>query len=70
MLGASAVLLICSLLDDGELKEYLALARALGMEALVEAHDEEEIGRAVKAGAGIIGVQQQGFEDFPGRYDK
>lgn len=64
MLGASAVLLICSLLDDGELKEYLALARALGMEALVEAHDEEEIGRAVKAGAGIIGVNNRDLKTF------
>ena len=64
MLGASAVLLICSLLDDGELKEYLALARVLGMEALVEAHDEEEIGRAVKAGAGIIGVNNRDLKTF------
>ena len=64
ILGASAVLLICSLLDDGELKEYLALARALGMEALVEAHDEEEIGRAVKAGAGIIGVNNRDLKTF------
>ena len=56
--------MICSLLDDGELKEYLALARALGMEALVEAHDEEEIGRAVKAGAGIIGVNNRDLKTF------
>ena len=49
--GASAVLLICTILDDQELLEYRELAESLGMDALVEAHDEEEVARALKAGA-------------------
>ncbi len=44
-LGASAVLLICSLLGDSQLKEYIALTEALAMDALVEVHDEEEMSR-------------------------
>ena len=44
LLGASAVLLICSILDEGRLGEYIMLARSLGLTALVEAHDEKEGG--------------------------
>ena len=46
--GASAVLLICAILNDQELLEYRELAEALGMDALVEAHDENEVARALK----------------------
>ena len=63
-LGAAAVLLICSLLDEKELEEYLALTHELGMSALVEAHDPAEIDMAVKAGAGIIGVNNRNLKDF------
>ncbi len=63
-LGADAVLLICSILDDRRLERFLALAKELGMNALVEAHDEMEIGRAVEAGAKIIGVNNRNLKDF------
>ena len=54
VLGASAVLLICSILEKAQLKEYLQIAEGLGLSALVEAHDEEEIAKALEAGARII----------------
>ena len=49
--GASAVLLICAILDDVQLREYRQLAESLGLDALVEAHDEREVERALEAGA-------------------
>lgn len=64
VLGASAVLLICSLLDDKRLKEFLELAHEIGLSALVEAHDEEEVRRALVAGAGIIGVNNRDLKTF------
>lgn len=63
-LGASAVLLICSLLDTSELRYYRELCDELGLSALVEAHDEEEIGSALAAGARIIGVNNRNLKDF------
>jgi indole-3-glycerol phosphate synthase len=62
--GASAVLLICALLDTSELKEYQAIATELGLSALVEAHDEKEIESALDAGARIIGVNNRNLKDF------
>jgi indole-3-glycerol phosphate synthase len=62
--GASAVLLICALLDTSELKEYQAIATELGLSALVEAHDEREIESALDAGAKIIGVNNRNLKDF------
>ena len=64
VLGASAVLLICAILDDEQLTEYLQIAHRLGLSALVEAHDEEEVRRAVKAGARIIGVNNRDLRTF------
>lgn len=64
LLGASAVLLICSILTDNQLKEYLNICNTLGMSALVEAHDEKEVESALKAGAGIIGVNNRNLKDF------
>ena len=64
VLGASAVLLICSILDDGRLKNFIALADELGLSALVEAHDAAEIKRAVDGGARIIGVNNRNLKDF------
>ena len=64
LLGASAVLLICSILGAGELREYLSLCDALGLSALVEAHDEREIGTALEAGARMIGVNNRNLRDF------
>ena len=63
-LGASAVLLICSILSEGQLSEYLELARSLGLSALVEAHDEAEIETAVRLGARIIGVNNRDLKTF------
>lgn len=63
-LGASAVLLICSILDSGELKSYIELAHELGLSALVEAHDEAEILMAIEAGARIIGVNNRDLKSF------
>lgn len=64
LLGASAVLLICSILNDSKLKEYKDLAESLGLDALVEAHDEEEVKRALKIGAKIIGVNNRDLKTF------
>ena len=64
VLGAEAVLLICSLLEYPQLKEYLQIAHELHLSALVEAHDEKEIEQAVEAGAGIIGVNNRNLKDF------
>lgn len=64
LLGASAVLLICAILDDGELRAYRELAGELGLSALVEAHDEREVERALKAGAPIVGVNNRNLKTF------
>ena len=64
ILGASAVLLICSLLDDVHLKGYMHVAKSLGMDALVEAHDSDEVLRAIAAGAEIIGVNNRDLRTF------
>lgn len=63
-MGADAVLLICSILSKGQLKEYLELAGSFGMSALVEAHDGGEIEMALEAGARIIGVNNRNLKDF------
>ena len=64
VLGASAILLICSILDDGQLSAYMALARELGLSVLTETHDETEIERALKAGATILGVNNRNLKTF------
>lgn len=64
LLGASAVLLICAILDDAQLRAYRELAESLGMDALVEAHDEAEVGRAAVSGARIIGVNNRDLKTF------
>ena len=63
-LGASAILLICSLLSQSELEEYQAIATELGMSALVEAHDEQEVEMALRAEASIIGVNNRDLKTF------
>ena len=63
-LGADAVLLIAALLSDRELSEYRQMAESLGMDALVEAHDEREVTRALKSGAKILGVNNRNLKDF------
>ena len=64
LLGASAVLLICAILDTGTLAKYLEAADSLGLSAIVEAHDETEVASAVSAGARIIGVNNRNLKDF------
>jgi indole-3-glycerol phosphate synthase len=64
LLGASAVLLIVSVLTKKQLKEYLAVCDALGLSALVEAHNEEEVSTAIDAGSRIIGVNNRNLRNF------
>jgi indole-3-glycerol phosphate synthase len=64
LMGADAVLLIAAALDDDELGSFLALAQQLGMDVLVEIHDEEELARAVAVGADLIGVNQRDLVTF------
>ena len=63
-LGADAILLIVAALDDHDLRSMHELATSLGLAALVEVHDEAELGRAVDAGAAIIGVNQRDLTTF------
>jgi indole-3-glycerol phosphate synthase len=64
LMGADAVLLIVAALTDGELGELLALAGRVGLDALVEVHDEAEVERALAAGAELIGVNQRDLASF------
>ena len=64
LLGASAVLLIVSILSDDELRYYLEIADLLGLSAIVETHDRKEIKRALDAGARIIGVNNRNLKNF------
>ena len=64
VLGADAVLLIAALLSDSELTEYRLAAESLGLDALVEAHDEREVERALASGARVLGVNNRNLKDF------
>ncbi len=64
IIGADAVLLICALLDEPALKQYLDICRELGLSALVEAHDEPEVEKAVSAGARVVGVNNRDLRTF------
>lgn len=64
LMGANAVLIIVSLLDGETLKGYLDLCRSLGLAALVETHDGQEVDAALNAGAEIIGVNNRNLKDF------
>jgi len=64
ILGASAVLLICSILSEEKIREYIKICDGLGLSALVEAHDENEIRTALNAGARIVGVNNRNLKDF------
>ena len=63
-MGADAVLLIVAALTDAELTRFVALARRLGVDALVEVHDEGELARALSAGATLVGVNQRDLHSF------
>lgn len=64
LMGADAVLLIVAALDAAELAELHALAADVGIDALVEVHDEAEVERALAAGAAVIGVNQRDLVTF------
>lgn len=64
LLGAKAVLLICALLNEETIKKYIKICDALGISALVEAHNENEIEIALSAGARVIGVNNRNLKDF------
>lgn len=64
LLGASAVLLICSILSEDAIREYLQICEELGMSALVEIHDEAEADVAIRVGARVIGVNNRNLKDF------
>ena len=64
VIGADCILLIAAILTDRELKMFYELAYALGMDALVEVHDEEEMMRAIGLDAKIIGVNNRNLKDF------
>ena len=64
ILGASAVLLICAILEGSKLREYINICDSLGISALVEAHDEDEIHTALDSGARVIGVNNRNLKDF------
>jgi indole-3-glycerol phosphate synthase len=63
-LQADALLLIVRVLSDAQLSEYLALARSLGLSALVEIHDEDELDRALAANASLLGINNRNLADF------
>lgn len=64
LFGAKAVLLICSILTGEQIRNYIKICDRLGISALVEAHDENEIKTAVNAGSRIIGVNNRNLKDF------
>jgi indole-3-glycerol phosphate synthase len=64
LMGADAVLLIVAALSDDELRRFGARADQLGLAALVEVHDDDELGRALHAGARIVGVNQRDLRTF------
>ena len=64
VLGAKAVLLICSILSEKQISDYIKICDELGISALVEAHDEDEIQMSINAKARIIGVNNRNLKDF------
>jgi indole-3-glycerol phosphate synthase len=64
VIGADAILLIAAILDDDHMKQFYDLAYHLGMDVLLEVHDDEELRRAVQLGAKIIGVNNRNLKDF------
>ena len=64
MIGANAILLICSILDKSQINDFIAIADSLGLSSLVEAHDENEITKALDAEARIVGVNNRNLKTF------
>lgn len=69
VIGANAILLITGILDDVQLKDFYQLTESLGMDALFEAHTEEQMDRALNTGAKIVGVNNRDLRDFTIRLD-
>jgi indole-3-glycerol phosphate synthase len=67
---ADAILLIVRILSDEQLREYRELAESLGMAALVETHDQEEIERALASGARIVGINNRDLQTFDVSYQR
>jgi len=64
IMGADCVLLIAAALDDAELRDFRTLAEEVGLDALIEIHDEAELGRALAANGDLIGVNQRDLVTF------
>jgi indole-3-glycerol phosphate synthase len=64
VLGADALLFIARLLEVGELRDFIGLASELGLAALVEVHDEADVGKAVSSGARIVGINNRDLATF------
>ncbi|CAN5582590.1 indole-3-glycerol phosphate synthase TrpC [soil metagenome] len=70
LMGADCVLLIAAALEPSELADYHALALEIGLDVLVEIHDEAELEHALAAGAGLIGVNQRDLVTFEVDHDR
>ncbi len=68
-IGANAILLITGILDDVQMRDFYQLSTELGLDALFEAHDEEQMDRALSCGARIVGVNNRDLRDFTNRLD-
>jgi len=64
LFGADAILLIAAILDQQQIADYQTLAQELGMDTLVEIHDEEEAAKAMAAGSLLIGINNRNLRDF------
>lgn len=64
LIGADAILLIAAILNDEQLKSFYDLAYTLGMDVLLEVHNEEEMQRAIDLRAKIVGVNNRDLRDF------
>lgn len=64
LIGADAILLICSILNTYTINKYIKIADSLGLSCLVEAHNEAEVNSAIAAGARIIGVNNRNLNTF------
>ena len=64
LMGADAILLIVAITEPEDLKSYITIAKSIGLDVLVEAHNEDEIKTAIDAGVDIIGVNNRNLKDF------